>query len=116
MLILHQTNVMNQLVKLLLTGTLIVCFLSMPYLFYRASAYILFVGFGWLTYDAFHRRDQIDVKIFVVLTILYNPFFVIPLPHFLWIIVNVLVIVGMILNILFAEDNPYEDFTKKDDR
>lgn len=107
---------MNQLVKVILTGTLILSFLSMPSLFYRASGYILFVGFGWLAYDAFQRRDQMDVKIFAVLTILYNPFFIIPFPHFLWIVVNVLVIIGMILNILFAEDNPYEDFTKKDNR
>lgn len=107
---------MNQLVKIILTGTLILCFLSMPNIFYRFSGYFLFVGFGWLSYDAFHRRDQLDVKIFVVLSILYNPFFIIPLPHFLWNIVNIIVIIGLILNILFAQDNPYEDFTKKDDR
>lgn len=107
---------MHQLVKLILTGTLILCFLSMPSVFYRFSGYVLFVGFGWLAYDAFHRRDQMDVKIFVLLAILYNPFFTPPFPHFVWLILNILVIIGMILNILFAEDNPYEDFTKKDDR
>lgn len=107
---------MNQLVKIILTGTLILCFLSMPTIFYRFSGYVLFVGFGWLAYDAFHRQDQIDVKIFVILTILYNPFFIIPFPHFLWIIVNIVVIIGLLLNIFLAEDNPYEDFTKKDDR
>lgn len=88
----------------------------MPYLFYRFSGYILFAGFGWLAYDAFQRRDQLDVKIFFSLAILYNPFLVIPIPHFLWLIINTCVIIGMILNLLFSEENPYEDFTKKDDR
>ncbi len=106
---------MNQLLKLLLTGILILSFLSLPYLFYRLSGYILFTGFGWLTYEAFNRKDQVDVKIFAFLAILYNPFFRIPFPHFLWLIINVVVIIGLILNILFAEDNPYENPTKKDD-
>jgi fatty acid desaturase len=107
---------MNQLLKLILTGILILCFLKMPSLFYRFSGYVLFSGFGWLAYDAFQRRDQIDVKIFVILAILYNPFITFPFPNFLWIIINVLVIIGLILNMLFAEDNPYEDQIKKDDR
>lgn len=88
----------------------------MPYLFGRISGYILFAGFAWLTYDASQRRDHLDMKIFIVLTILYNPFITLPFPHFLWVIIYVIVIIGMILNILFAEENPYEDYTKKDDR
>jgi len=106
---------MNQLLKLILTGILILCFLKMPLIFYRFSGYILFSGFGWLAYDSFQRKDLIDVKIFVILPLLYNPFITLPLPHFLWVIINVIVIIGLILNILFAEDNPYEDQTKKDD-
>lgn len=107
---------MNQLLKLVLTGILILCFLSMPYLFYRLSGYLLFVGFGWLAYDAFNKRNQTDFKIFAILVIIYNPFFPIPFPHFLWLIINTVVIIGMILNILFAEENPYDNhFTKKDD-
>ncbi len=88
----------------------------MPFLFYRFSGYILFVGLGWLAYNAFQRRDQLDVKIFVILALLYNPFIVLPFPNFLWVAINMLVIIGLILNILFAEDNPYEDQIKKDDR
>jgi len=106
---------MNQLLKLLLSGILIFCLLGMPYLFERLSGYILFAGFGWLTYDAFQRRDSLDIKIFAFLAILYNPFFKFPFPVFLWVIVNIIVIIGLILNILFAEDNPYENPTKKDD-
>lgn len=107
---------MGQIVKILLTGTLLLCFLSMPMMFYKVSNYFLFVGFGWLAYDAFQREDHLDVKIYALLTIIYNPFFVIPLPHSIWIIINIIVIIGLILNILFAEDDPFEDFTKKDDR
>lgn len=107
---------MNQLLKLILTGILILCLLNMPYLFYRLSGYMLFAGFGWLAYEAFQRRDLIDIKIFIILAILYNPFIGIPFPHFLWVIISIVVIIGMVLNILFAEENPYEDITKKDDR
>ncbi|WP_312768101.1 DUF6804 family protein [Epilithonimonas sp.] len=107
---------MNQLLKLLLTGILILSFLSMPYLFYRLAGYMLFTGFSWLAYDSFNRRDQIDIKIFVILVIIYNPFLPLPFPHILWLIINTIVIIGMILNILFAEENPYDNnFTKKDD-
>ncbi|MCG2793546.1 MAG: hypothetical protein L6262_08385 [Weeksellaceae bacterium] len=107
---------MNQLVKVILTGTLILCFLSMPSLFYRVSNYVLFVGFVGLAYDAYRRKDQVDLNIFAILFLLYNPFFIVPLPHFIWLIVNTAVVIGMILNILFAEDNPYEDFPNKDDQ
>jgi len=105
---------MSQLLKLILIGILILCLLNMPYLFSRLSGYMLFVGFGWLAYDALQRRDQIDVKVFVVLTILYNPFIIFPFPHFLWVIIYIIVIIGMVLNILFSEENPYDN-TKKDD-
>jgi len=108
---------MNQLLKLILTGTLILCFLKMPYIFYRISGFALFAGFGWLTYDAFQRRDSLDVKIFVILTILYNPFIGLPIPNIIQVIINIIVIIGMVLNILFAQENPYEDYNiKKDDR
>lgn len=104
---------MTQLLKLALTGLLILCFLGMPYVFFRIASYSLFVGFGWLAYNSFLRRDKFDVYIFFILTILYNPFIPFPIPHIVWLIINTLVIIGMILNILFAEDNPYEDSTKK---
>lgn len=107
---------MNQLLKLILTGILILCFFKMSFLFYRFSGYILFAGFGWLAYDAFQRQDQWDVKIFAILAVLYNPFIPFPFPNFLWLIINTIVIIGLILNILFAEDNPYDDQIKKDDR
>jgi len=107
---------MNQLIKLILAGTLIFGFLSMPHLFYRLSAFILFAGFTVLAYEAFQRRDQIDVKIFVFAALLYNPFFLIPFPHFFWLIVNAIAIIGLIINILLTTENPPDDFTKKDDR
>lgn len=107
---------MNQLIKLILTGILILCLLKMPFVFYRFSSYILLAGFGWLSYDASQRKDHLDIKIFLVLALLYNPFFQLPLPNFLWVIINIIVIIGLIINILFAEDNPYEEQIKKDDR
>lgn len=107
---------MNQLLKLILAGILILCFLKLPFLYYRFSGYVLFAGFGWLAYDAFQRRDHLDAKIFVIMAILYNPFFTFPFPNFLWVLINITVIVGLILNILFAQENPYEDQIKKDDR
>lgn len=107
---------MNQLLKLILIAVLILCFLKMPYMFYRLSGYGLFVGFGWLAYDAFQRKDSLDVKIFVVLALLYNPFIGLPIPNLIQVIINIIVIIGMILNILFSQENPYEDYTKKDDR
>lgn len=88
----------------------------MPYLFDRFSGYVLFGGFGWLAYDASQRRDSLDVKVFIILAIFYNPFFGIPVPHIMQVIINILIVIGMTLNILFSQDNPYEDYKKKDDR
>ncbi|PZU84436.1 MAG: hypothetical protein DI529_11245 [Chryseobacterium sp.] len=85
----------------------------MPLIFYRISGYMLFAGFGWLAYDAFQRKDSLDIKVFFSLFILYNPLISFPFPHIVWLIINAIVIIGMILNILFAEENPYEDSTKK---
>lgn len=73
---------MNQLIKLISIGILILCFFKMPSLFYRLSSYFLLSGFGWLAYEGFNRRDNRDVKIFAIHTILYNPFFTIPLVIF----------------------------------
>ncbi|WP_051878323.1 DUF6804 family protein [Chryseobacterium sp. FH1] len=108
---------MIQLLKLILAGILLLCFFKMPYFFYRLSGYLLFAGFGRLAYDAFQRRDHLDVKIFVFLTLLYNPFYSLPLPHTLWTTTNGLVIVGLIIHLLVSDEssqNP-DQFTKKDD-
>lgn len=107
---------MSQLLKLILAGILIFTFLKMPYFYYRFAEYALFTGFGWLSYESYQRRDDFDVKVFFLIAVLYNPILRIPLPHIVWIIINILVIIGLILHILFSEDNPYDDFTKKDDR
>ncbi|WP_394330636.1 hypothetical protein [Epilithonimonas tenax] len=85
----------------------------MPFVFYRFSGYGLFVGFCWLAYDAFQRRDPTGCESFCFDFHFVQSFFPIPFPHFLWLIVNMVIIIGMILNILFAEDNPYEDDKKK---
>ncbi len=107
---------MNQLLKLILSGILILSFLKMPYAFYAFSDYILFAGFGWLAYDAFERRDHFDVKIYIMVALLYNPFVKFPIPHLLWNIINAVVIIALIINIVFAGDYDYEDYTKKDDQ
>jgi len=107
---------MNQLLKLILSGILILSFLKMPYAFYTFSGYLLFAGFGWLAYDAFERLDHVDVKIYIMVALLYNPFIKLPIPHLLWNIINAVVIIALIINMLFAGDYPYEDYTKKDDQ
>ncbi|MNK62264.1 hypothetical protein D3C87_814340 [compost metagenome] len=76
----------------------------------------MFAGFGGLAYDALQRRDHIDVKIFVFLALLYNPFYTLPLPHFLWTTLNGLVVVGLIIHLMVSDENSQDHFTKKDDQ
>ena len=75
----------------------------------------MFAGFGGLAYDALQGRDHIDVKIFVFLALLYNPFYTLPLPHFLWTTLNGLVVVGLIIHLMVSDENSQDHFTKKDD-
>ncbi len=104
---------MNQLFKLIIIVVLIVGFLKMPASYYSFSNYVLFIGMGWLTYDAFLRNDNFDSKIFILLAVLYNPFIVIPAPQIIWIIINIFVVIGLILNIISSEDFPYQNYKKR---
>jgi len=104
---------MNQLFKLIITAILLLGFLKMPANFYSFSNYVLFIGMLWLTFDAFLRNDNFDCKIFMLLAILYNPFIVIPAPQIIWIIINILVVIGLVLNMISSEDFPYQNYKKR---
>lgn len=107
---------MNQLIKLFLIIILLLCFFKMPYTFYKFAEFGLFAGFIWLGYESYQRNDRFDVTVFFLLAILYNPFIDIPFPNIVWTIFNAFVIIGIILNIICSDENPYDDFTKKDDQ
>lgn len=107
---------MSQLLKLILAGILLICFFNMTFFFYRLSGYLLFAGFLKLAYDAFQRRDQIDITIFAILALIYNPFYSLSIPHFISTTFNGIVIVGLIIHMLASEESPEDHFKKKDDR
>jgi len=57
-------------------------------------------GFGFLTYSAYQDKKRFMTIIFVLLTILFQPFEKIVLGRTLWNIVDVVVGIGLIISLI----------------
>lgn len=63
----------------------------MPYGYFQLVRFIAFVVFSYLAFDAKQRKEQNICIIFVVLALLFQPFFKVALGRTSWNIVDVVV-------------------------
>ncbi len=78
---------------------LLICLLDMPYSYYEAVRFIALVAFGFLAYLENKKENNGLAVAFVILALLFQPFFKVALGRSLWNIVDVIVAVGLIVSI-----------------
>ena len=90
----------ENLIKIGLAILLLLCLLNMPYGFYQLVRYISLIGFSILAYNANQKEEKTEQVVFIVLALLFQPFFKISLGRTLWNIIDIVVAVGLIISII----------------
>ena len=93
---------MVKLFKIGLAILLLLCLADMPYGYFQFVRFISLVGFGLFAYQAIEQGKQSEAIIYVVLALLFQPFFKISLGRTLWNIVDVFIAVGLLLSVFSA--------------
>jgi len=90
---------MNNAIKLILAFLLLLCLANFPYSYFQLVRFIALIGFSLLAYQVREKDAQTAFIIYIVLAILFQPFFKIALGRLLWNIVDVIVAIGLIVSI-----------------
>ncbi|MGV3547864.1 MAG: DUF6804 family protein [Pedobacter sp.] len=77
--------------KLALVSLLFLCILPMPYGYYELVRFVMLIGCSLLAYQQKLKEHKAEMLIFIVLALLFQPFFKIALGKTIWNIVDVMV-------------------------
>lgn len=78
-------------VKILLAILLFGCLIDMPYGYYQFVRFSAMAGFVYIAFFNFENERKNEALIYVVLALLFQPFFKIALGRELWNIVDVII-------------------------
>jgi hypothetical protein len=90
---------LNSIIKIVLAILFFLCLADMPYGFYQLVRFAGLIGFAVLAYQAHEQGRQNEVIIYVVLAVLFQPFFKVALGREIWNIVDVVVGIGLLISI-----------------
>lgn len=91
---------MEKLIKIGLAVLFLLCLADMPYGFFQLVRFLSVIGFGILAFDANkNSSNQTEVIVFIILAVLFQPIYKIPLGRTLWNIVDVIVAIGLLMTI-----------------
>ena len=98
---------MDKIIKIVLAVLLLLCLAKMPYGYYILVRFVAFVVFGILAFMTYQKRNKIDVEIllYIALTLLFQPFAKVALGRTLWNVVDVVVGVGLVASLLLKNIN-----------
>lgn len=83
---------------------LLICLLELPYGAYILIRFIAVIAFCYFAYSAHQSDNEARMVLFIVLALLVQPFFRLPLGRGIWIIVDV-VIASYLLYLAFKKNN-----------
>ena len=87
------------IVKAVLAVLMKLCLIEMPYGFYEFTRFVAFAGFGYLAYIK-HGQESKDLMIlYIVLSLLFQPFFKLALGREMWTVVDVLLAIFLIYRV-----------------
>jgi hypothetical protein len=102
---------MDKIIRIILAILLFFCLADMPYGYYQFVRFAAMIGFGVLAYFSYqeHRHEvavgwvdiqkKYDYVRFILLALLFQPFFKIALGRDIWNVVDVIVGIGLLLSI-----------------
>lgn len=73
-----------------LAALLLLCLAKMPYGFYQIVRFLAFAGFGYSAYLQYKNNNNDRMIVFIILALLFQPFFPIVLGRIIWNIVDVI--------------------------
>ena len=86
----------SRIIKIGLAILLFLCLLKMPYGYYQMVRVVSMIGFGILALSAKEDKER---WIYIVLWLLFQPFIKVALGRVLWNVVDVVVAIGLLINI-----------------
>ena len=86
----------SRIIKIGLAILLCLCLLKMPYGYYQMVRVVSMIGFGILALSAKEDKER---WIYIVLCLLFQPFIKVALGRVLWNVVDVVVAIGLLINI-----------------
>lgn len=90
---------MSNIIKVVLAVLFFICLADMPYGYFQFVRFIALIGFILLALDAKKLGRPIETFLYIVLAILFQPFFKIALGRELWNLVDVVVGIGLIVSV-----------------
>lgn len=87
--------------KIILSISLFLCLLDMPYGYYQLVRFFALVVFVFLSYQCYKQGEKNLSYLYAVLAILFQPFFKISLGREIWNIVDVIVGTGLIITVFW---------------
>jgi hypothetical protein len=103
--ILKVVEIMDRMLKIILSILLLICLFDMQYSYFEAVRFIAMVSFGYLAFKENERGNRGLMVTYIVLAILFQPFFKLALGRTLWNVVDVIVAVGLVVRI-FIKPKP----------
>lgn len=79
----------NKYLKIALAVLFLLCLADFPYGFYQLVRFIGSIGLGYLSYSAYKQENKVDLIVFIMLALLFQPFAKITLGRELWNIIDV---------------------------
>jgi hypothetical protein len=91
---------MEKVIKIILVLLLLACLLDMPYGYFMFVRFIATCAFTYLSYHYKSSGNEKSAILYLVLALLFQPFFKIALGRFVWNLVDVIVACILIIGIL----------------
>ena len=98
----------TNILKIVLAILLLLCLLKLPYGYYQLVRFLALVGFGFLAYQAHQQENLTGAFIYVVLALLFQPFFKVALGREIWNIVDVVVGAGLLISLFYSSKGGVE--------
>jgi hypothetical protein len=77
----------------------------LPYTYYQFVRFAALIGFAILVFDANKQKNQTETMIYIVLALLFQPFFKIALGRQLWNIVDVIVGIALLISVFKSKSS-----------
>ena len=90
----------ESLIKLALAILLLICLFHLPYGYYQLIRYIAVVGFAFLAWFAYERKNTVLVILFVALAVLFQPLVKVPVHRSGWVVIDVAVALGLVVSVI----------------
>ena len=90
---------LKTIIKIILSILFFICLLHMPYGYYQVVRFIGMLGFALLAYYSYDDNKKVEVIIYIVLALLFQPFLKVALGRTIWNVVDVIVSAGLIVSV-----------------